>query len=187
MLRMEHSQQLVFLNDRSVVGVMAVAVPIRTVWPAMQPSPKKSLGPNIATTASFPDPFTTENFTPPFWTYMTLLAAVSPWRINRFVSPKFGNFSSPLPQYRGRPAGRTHRPSHSSCGLFGFIFRPEHGHPYTRLPLARSTVTRASLTKLCRREQSKQAVSPRHAMFNPEQTVKLRRGICMCRLDRLCR
>jgi hypothetical protein len=28
----------------------------------MHPSPKKSLGPNIATTASFPDPFTTDNF-----------------------------------------------------------------------------------------------------------------------------
>src|SRR6202795_884334 len=59
---------------RMVLGVTAVVVPIRTVWPAMHPSPKKSLGPNIATTASFPDPFTTEYFTPPFWTYMTVSA-----------------------------------------------------------------------------------------------------------------
>src|SRR5208337_4396937 len=67
-----------FCMTRRVVGVTAVVVPIRSVWPAMQPSPKKSVGPNIATTASLPDPFTTENLTPPFWTYRTV-SAPSPW------------------------------------------------------------------------------------------------------------
>src|SRR5580692_3471302 len=74
-----------FSMTKRVVGVIAVAVPIRTVWPAMHPSPKKSVGPNIATTASFPDPFTTENFTPPFWTYMTLSAPSPCEKIDSFL------------------------------------------------------------------------------------------------------
>ncbi|HMH79943.1 MAG TPA: hypothetical protein VK514_06965, partial [Candidatus Acidoferrum sp.] len=37
-------------------------------------SPKKSPGPNIATTASLPEPLTTDNRTPPFCTYITVSA-----------------------------------------------------------------------------------------------------------------
>jgi hypothetical protein len=54
---------------------MAVAVPIRTVWHAIQSSLKKSVGPNIATTTSLPEPFTTDNFTPPFCIYTMVPAA----------------------------------------------------------------------------------------------------------------
>ena len=38
----------------AVVGTTASAVPMRTCCPARHPSPKKSPGPSIATTASFP-------------------------------------------------------------------------------------------------------------------------------------
>ena len=77
-LRVKHVQQLIFWMTSNVDGVTAEVVPIRKVCPAMHPSPKKSPGPNIATTASFPEPFTTDNFTPPFWMYITVSAA-SPW------------------------------------------------------------------------------------------------------------
>ena len=50
---------------------MAVALPIRTGWPARQPSPKKSPGPSIATTASLPAFDSTDSLTPPDWMYMT--------------------------------------------------------------------------------------------------------------------
>src|SRR6202171_6300715 len=59
----------------TVVAVIAVGVPMRIACPAMQPSPKNSPVPNIATTASLPEPFTTDNFTPPFCTYITLSAS----------------------------------------------------------------------------------------------------------------
>jgi hypothetical protein len=51
----QYPQQLFLLVTSSVDCVEAVVVPVRSVWPAMQPSPKKSPGPNIATTASLPD------------------------------------------------------------------------------------------------------------------------------------
>src|SRR5580698_4195306 len=62
----------------TLVGVTAVAVAMRKGCPAKPPSPRKSPGPKIATTASFPEEETTDSFTPPFWMYMTLLE-VSPW------------------------------------------------------------------------------------------------------------
>src|ERR1700691_5262818 len=63
-----------FSITSAVVGVTAVAVPMRMGCPARQPSPKKSPGPKIATTASLPASFTTESRTPPFWMYNTSLA-----------------------------------------------------------------------------------------------------------------
>src|SRR5580698_6135154 len=57
----------------TVVAVTAVAVPIRSGWPARHPSPKKSPGPSTATTASLPRWFTTDSLTPPFWMYSTVL------------------------------------------------------------------------------------------------------------------
>ena len=44
---------------------------MRLACPAMHPSPKKSPGPSIATTASLPLEFTTESFTPPACIYIT--------------------------------------------------------------------------------------------------------------------
>ena len=58
--------------------MIAVALPMRTGWPARQPSPKKSPGPSIATTASLPVFDSTDSLTPPVWMYMTCSQA-SPW------------------------------------------------------------------------------------------------------------
>src|SRR5688572_27911804 len=55
-----------------------MAVPIRTDWPASAPSPKKSPGVSIATTASLPIWDSTESLTAPFWRYLTSSPA-SPW------------------------------------------------------------------------------------------------------------
>src|SRR5213080_5521347 len=63
---------------RMDVGAIAVAVPMRTSCPARHPSPKKSEGPRMATTASLPTSLTTDSFTPPSWIYITLVAK-SPW------------------------------------------------------------------------------------------------------------
>ncbi len=49
------------------LGVIAVALPIRTGCPARQPSPKKSPGPSMATTASRPFFDSTDSLTPPPW------------------------------------------------------------------------------------------------------------------------
>jgi hypothetical protein len=49
------------------VAITAVAVPIRTGCPARHPSPKKSPGPSMATTASFPALESTDSLTPPSW------------------------------------------------------------------------------------------------------------------------
>ena len=55
-----------FVNhEHGCVGVMAVALPMRTGWPARHPSPKKSPGPSIATTASLPAFESTDSLTPP--------------------------------------------------------------------------------------------------------------------------
>src|SRR5581483_7595181 len=54
-----------------VVGTVAVALPMRNGCPARQPSPKKSPGPSIATTASRPVFDTTDSLMPPDWMYMT--------------------------------------------------------------------------------------------------------------------
>src|SRR3984957_20097002 len=63
---------------RSVAGVTALAVAMRKGCPAKPPSPTKSPGPKMATTASLPVLETTDSFTPPLWMYMTLPQA-SPW------------------------------------------------------------------------------------------------------------
>jgi hypothetical protein len=55
-----------FGTHNVVVTAIAVAVPMRSAWPARQPSPKKSPGTNIATTASLPVAAKTESFTLPF-------------------------------------------------------------------------------------------------------------------------
>src|SRR4051812_38756762 len=60
-----------FPTISTTVGVIAVALPIRSGWPARHPSPKKSVGPSIATTASRPLFESTESLTPPDWMYMT--------------------------------------------------------------------------------------------------------------------
>ena len=51
----------------TVVGMTAVAVPMRSICPARHPSPKKSLGPSMATTASCPAEDSTDSLTPPSW------------------------------------------------------------------------------------------------------------------------
>ena len=56
-----------FATSMMTLGVIAVALPMRSGWPAMHPSPKKSPGPSIATTASLPVRESTDNFTPPDW------------------------------------------------------------------------------------------------------------------------
>ncbi len=56
-----------FWMRSTVVGTTAVAVPMRIACPARHPSPKKSLGPSMATTASFPADDNTDSFTPPSW------------------------------------------------------------------------------------------------------------------------
>ena len=61
-----------------MLSIVAVAVPMRTGCPARHPSPKKSPGPSIATTASRPVFESTESFTPPFWMYSTCSQG-SPW------------------------------------------------------------------------------------------------------------
>ncbi len=55
-----------FFTAMILLAVVAWAVPMRIVWPARQPSPKKSPGDSIATTASWPVSDSTESFTPPF-------------------------------------------------------------------------------------------------------------------------
>ena len=71
-----------------VLGVIAVALPMRTGWPARHPSPKKSPGPSIATTASLPVFESTDSFTPPVLDVHDALAAVA-LREDRLVSPVF--------------------------------------------------------------------------------------------------
>ena len=50
---------------RIVVGVMAVALPVRRSCPARQPSPKNSPGPSVATSATWPARETADSLTPP--------------------------------------------------------------------------------------------------------------------------
>ena len=63
-----------FSTARIVLGTIAVAVAIRCVWPARQPSPKKCPASSTATTASFPACDKTDRRTAPFSRYMTLVA-----------------------------------------------------------------------------------------------------------------
>ena len=51
----------------TVVATTAVAALMRSGWPARHPSPKKSPGPSMATTASFPVEDNTVSFTAPLW------------------------------------------------------------------------------------------------------------------------
>src|SRR5260221_5871836 len=74
-----------FSVTRTVVGVVALAVAVQMDWPARHPSPKKSPGPRMATTASLPISLTTM--------YMTFVAG-SPCA--KTVS-SLRNFSSFLP------------------------------------------------------------------------------------------
>ena len=53
---------------KRAVRMTAVAVPMRNGCPARQPSPRKSPGPSMATTASLPAEDSTESLTPPSWT-----------------------------------------------------------------------------------------------------------------------
>src|ERR1017187_2149732 len=62
----------------TVTGVTAVAAAIRIGCPANPPSPIKSPGPKIPTTASLPVLETTEIFTPPFRMYIIFWQG-SPW------------------------------------------------------------------------------------------------------------
>ncbi len=49
-----------------MLAMIAVADPIRTTWPARQPSPKNSPYPSTATTPCRPIFETTDSFTLPF-------------------------------------------------------------------------------------------------------------------------
>jgi hypothetical protein len=59
----------------TVLGVCAVALPMRTGWPASAPSPKKLPAPRIATIASRPVFEITDSLTSPFLTYSTVSQA----------------------------------------------------------------------------------------------------------------
>src|SRR5438045_2887450 len=61
-----------------LLTVTVVAFATRRGCPARHPSPKKSPGPSIATTASLPLFESTDSLTPPCWMYMTL-SQPSPW------------------------------------------------------------------------------------------------------------
>ena len=69
----EARRHLVHATTSMVVGVSAVAVAIRRVCPARQPSPRKSPRSSSPTTASFPVRDRTESFTVPFSMNMTLV------------------------------------------------------------------------------------------------------------------
>src|SRR5579864_721252 len=58
----------------TVLGLIAVAFPMRWGWPAKLPSPKKSPGPRMAMIASLPLSLTAVILTPPSRMYMTLEA-----------------------------------------------------------------------------------------------------------------
>src|SRR6202140_3900600 len=58
-------------------GAIAVAVAMRTGFPIMQPSPRKSPGPRIASTASLPCGFTMVSLALPDWMYQTSLQGSS--------------------------------------------------------------------------------------------------------------
>ena len=80
-----------FATTSTLVAAMAVALPIRTGWPARHPSPKKSPGPSIATTASLPAFESTDSLTPPRWMYITLSPG-SPWEKMTSDGAKFTIF-----------------------------------------------------------------------------------------------
>src|SRR5580698_10299217 len=84
-----------FSITRTVVAAMVVAVAMQRDWPPRHPSPKKSPGPRIATTASLPVWLTTDSFMPPSWMYITCLAG-SPWA-------KTVSFLANLPTLLPRP------------------------------------------------------------------------------------
>src|ERR1043166_5834680 len=60
---------------RTLLDAMAVAVPMRTGCPASAPSPKKSPGTSIATTASLPIRESTDSLIAPLCRYLTSLPA----------------------------------------------------------------------------------------------------------------
>jgi hypothetical protein len=61
--------------------------------------------PNIATTASLPEPLTTDNFTLPFCTYITV-SAESPWeRMDSFLRYSMAFLERPNEVTRDRCAG----------------------------------------------------------------------------------
>ena len=68
--------------------MIAVALPIRTGWPARHPSPKKSPGPSIATTASRPVFDSTDSLTPPDLNVQDVVAGVA-LREDGLASPVF--------------------------------------------------------------------------------------------------
>jgi hypothetical protein len=80
------------------------------------PSPKKSPGPRIATTASLPVLLTTESFTPPSWMYMTFFAG-PPW-------PKMISLPRNRSIFRPRPADSRNNFT-SKTGTLGFAFLGE--------------------------------------------------------------
>ena len=75
MLLMKYLEHFTLLNVEHRARGNRSGRPHANGLTARQPSPKKSPGPRMATTASLPTSLTTESFTPPFCKYITLLAA----------------------------------------------------------------------------------------------------------------
>src|SRR5580704_19647932 len=90
----------------------------------MQPSPKKSVGPNIATTASFPDPFTTDSFTPPFCTYITLSAASPCVKMDSLL--RYSEIFLATPAVSRNSCGSKAPPFPFFFGFCDFIVGPKH-------------------------------------------------------------
>src|SRR5687768_13662068 len=119
-----------------VLGVIAVALPMRTVWPAMQPSPKKSPGPSMATTASRPVFDSTESFTPPAWMYITCserspCVKISSPRLNGtivFATPGDSRNACTL-KVRGGAARLSASMGHHGTQGFRLMFRTAQGLP----------------------------------------------------------
>ena len=77
----------------TVVGAIAVAVAMQMDWPARHPSPKKSPGPRIATTASLPELIDHRKLHAAFLNVHDVLRGIA-LREDGFFSSELGNFSA---------------------------------------------------------------------------------------------
>ena len=94
----------------AVVGRTAVAVLMRTGWPARHPSPRKSPGPRMATTASLPVADNTESFTLPSWRWKTEFAG-PPWANTVAAEAK----RTARPTHQRRPGACAHQRQATGC------------------------------------------------------------------------
>src|SRR5215210_7590248 len=109
---------------RITLGVIAVALPMRIGWPARQPSPKKSPGPSIATTASRPVLDSTDSLTPPLLMYMTCEQA-SPW-VKIVSSRPYSAIFFEKPAESRNVCALKGPPFTAACDRFGSIIEAWH-------------------------------------------------------------